>query len=148
MTRRTRFASWRWLGAIVATWVTVWACGGDKVTAPAPCDTFHGGFVAVGDSLPGTYDVRSICQGTKPDLVPPAASGTITITSTNFTADLTIQSQHQTISGTYMVNGEAIDVNLGLAHLVGTFRLRNDTLAVSGTAGTQRLSLVGVRPTS
>lgn len=125
------------------------ACGGDKATAPVPCDTFHGGFVALGDTLPGTYDVRSICQTNKPDLVPPAASGTITITGTNFTADLTIQGQHQPIiSGTYTLNGEAISVNLGIATLAGTFRLVHDTLSVSGTAGTQRLSLVGVRPTT
>ena len=125
--------------------LAVVACGGDKPTAPAPCDTFHGGVVAVSDSLPGTYDVRSVCQGTKPDLVAPAASGTITITHSNFMASLTIQGQSQTISGTYTTTGEAIDVNLGLAHLVGTFRLRNDTLAVSGASGTQNLSLIGKR---
>jgi hypothetical protein len=124
------------------------ACGGDKATAPAACDTFHGGIVAPADSLPGTYDVKSICQSNKPDLVPPAATGTITLTRTEFTAALNIQGQAQTISGTYTTAGETITVNLGLGQLVGTFRLRNDTLSVSGTAGTQRLSLVGVRPTS
>lgn len=120
-------------------------CGGDKVTAPAPCDTYHGGIAAMSDSLPGSYTLTSLCQGVKPDLVPPAATGTVTLTTTNFTADLTVNAQRQTISGTYTTSGETIDVSLGIGQLTGTFSLVNNTLKVSGVAGTQRLSLVATR---
>jgi hypothetical protein len=121
------------------------ACGGDKVAAPIPCDTYHGGIVAMPDSLPGTYSLTSLCQGAKPDLVPPTATGTLTITHSDFTASLTIRNQSQTISGTYTTTGETISVALTLAQLTGTFRLANDTLKVSGAVGTQTLSLVGAR---
>jgi len=123
------------------------ACGGDKVTAPAPCDTYHGGIVAMPDSLPGTYSLTSLCQGAKPDLRPPDAHGTLTLDATNFTASLTIQGQVQTISGTYTTTGETISVDLTLTQLTGTFRLAHDTLKVSGAVGPQTLSLVGTRAT-
>ena len=131
---------WSCCVALAAT-----ACGGDKVTAPAPCDTYHGGIAAVSDSLPGSYTLTSLCQGVKPDLVPPAATGTVTLTATNFDASLTINAQQQPISGTYTTSGETIDVNLGVTQLTGTFSLANNTLKVSGVAGTQRLSLVATR---
>ena len=119
------------------------ACGGDKATAPIPCDTYHGGIVAVPDSLPGTYDLKSVCSGMKPDQ--PGASGTVTITGTDFTASIGTT----TYSGMYTLsNPDVITVNLTSplpTQLVGTYRLRNDSLAVSGTVAGQRLSLVGTR---
>lgn len=121
------------------------ACGGDNATGPAPCDTYHGGIASTTDSLPGSYTLTSLCQGVKPDLVPPAATGTVTLTTTNFTASLTVNAQQQNISGTYTTSGEAIDVNLGVTQLTGTFSLANNTLKVSGVAGSQRLSLVATR---
>ena len=45
-------------------------------------------------------------------------------------------------------NPDGITVNLTSplpTQLAGTYRLRNDSLAVSGTVGGQRLSLVGTR---
>jgi hypothetical protein len=123
------------------------ACGGDKVAAPIPCDTYHAGIVVMPDSLPGTYTLTSLCQGAKPDLVPPTATGTITITHSDFTASLTIRGQSQTISGTYTTTGETIAVDLTLTQLTGTFRLANDTLKVSGAVGPQTLSFVGTRAT-
>ena len=97
------------------------------------------------DTLPGSYTLTSLCQGVKPDLVPPAATGTVTLTSGNFTASLTVNAQQQNITGTYTTSGETIDVNLGLSQLTGTFSLANNTLKVSGVAGSQRLSLVATR---
>ncbi len=121
------------------------ACGGDKATAPIPCDTYHGGIVAMPDSLPGTYDLKSVCSGMKPDQA--GASGTVTITGTDFTASIGTT----TYSGMYTLsNPDGITVNLTSplpTQLVGTYRLRNDSLAVSGTVGGQRLSLVGTRVT-
>ena len=140
MRRRISLWSLAWGVAIMAA-----ACGGDKVTAPAPCDTYHGGIVGTSDSLPGSYTLTSLCQGAKPDLVPPTATGMLTITHSDFTASLMIQGQSQTISGTYTTTGEAISVTLGLGQLTGTFRLANDTLSVSGAVGPQALSLVGTR---
>ena len=125
------------------------ACGGDKATAPIPCDTYHGGIVAVPDSLPGTYDLKSVCSGMKPDQA--GASGSVILTAANFTASITSQGSTTNYSGTYATsNPDGITVTLTIpasTQLVGTYRLRNDTLAVSGTVTltSQRLSLVGTR---
>jgi len=126
------------------------ACGGDKVAAPAPCDTYTGGLLT-GNSgqLPGTYTLRSVCSGVKPDQT--GASGSVTIAPPNFTASITNQGITTTYSGTYTTaDPDGITVNLTSplpTQLVGTYRLRNDSLAVSGTVGGQRLSLVGTRVT-
>ena len=118
------------------------SCGGDKVTAPLPCDTYTGGIIGTG-ALAGTYDLKSVCSGMKPDQ--PGTSGTVTITGTDFTASIGTT----TYSGMYTLsNPDGITVNLTSplpATFLGTFRLRNDSLAVSGTVGGQRLSLVGTR---
>ena len=122
------------------------ACGGDKVSAPLPCDTYTGGLLT-GNSgqLPGTYTLRSVCSGMKPDQ--PGASGSVVITDAAFTAVIGTT----TYSGMYTLsNPDGITVSLTSplpTQLVGTFRLRNDSLAVSGTVGGQRLSLVGTRVT-
>jgi len=119
------------------------ACGGEnKVTGPVPCDIYTGGIIGTG-ALPGTYDLKSVCSGVKPDQ--PGASGTVTITGTDFTASIGTT----TYSGMYTLsNPDVITVNLTSplpTQLVGTYRLRNDSLAVSGTVAGQRLSLVGTR---
>ena len=119
------------------------ACGGgNKVTGPVPCDIYTGGIIGTG-ALPGTYDLKSVCSGVKPDQ--PGASGTVTITGTDFTASIGTT----TYSGMYTLsNPDVITVNLTSplpTQLVGTYRLRNDSLAVSGTVAGQRLSLVGTR---
>ncbi len=125
------------------------ACGGDKATAPIPCDTYHGGIVAVPDSLPGTYHLKSVCSGMKPDQA--GASGSVILMGANFTASITSQGSTTNYSGTYATsNPDGITVTLTIpasTQLVGTYRLRNDTLAVSGTVTltSQRLSLVGTR---
>ncbi|HEU5261896.1 MAG TPA: hypothetical protein VFU41_10810 [Gemmatimonadales bacterium] len=123
------------------------ACGSDGGTGPVPCDTYTGGIVS--GALPGTYELVSFCQGQKPNLVPPAATGTVNITHSDFTAAITVQGQPTAISGTYTTIGQAITVTLSgvPAQFAGTFRLRNDTLAVSGVVGTLQLSLVGTRTT-
>jgi len=124
------------------------ACGGDKVTAPAPCDTYRGGIIGTG-ALPGSYTLKSFCSGTKPDQ--PGASGdNITITDVgDFTASVTSQGTTTTYSGTYGTTPpDGITVHLMSpvpTDLVGTYRLRNDSLAVSGTVVGQHLSLVGTR---
>jgi hypothetical protein len=122
------------------------ACGGDKVTAPLPCDTYTGGLLS--GTLPGTYTLTSLCQGTKPDLRAPDATGTVTIDQINFAASVTINGAPTTISGTYITSapdGITVDLSPLPVQFVGTYRLRNDTLSVSGAVGTQRLSLVGAR---
>ena len=127
------------------------ACGGDKVTGPAPCDTYTGGIIGAG-ALPGSYALKSFCSGTKPGQS--GASGdNITITGTdaagNFSASVTSQGTTTIYSGTYDTSPpDGITVHLtspATTDLVGTYRLRNDSLAVSGTVAGQRLSLVGTR---
>jgi len=136
---------WLWCVVLLAG-----ACGGDKVTAPVPCDTYTGG-VLTGNSgqLPGTYTLRSVCSGVKPDQA--GASGSVILTDANFAASITSQGSTTNYSGTYATSiPDGITVTLtspASTQLVGTYRLRNDTLAVSGTVTltSQRLSLVGTR---
>ena len=129
------------------------ACGGDKVSAPLPCDTYTGGLLS-GNSgqLPGSYTLKSFCSGTKPDQA--GASGDIiTITGTgaagDFSASVTSQGNTTNYNGTYSTTApDGITVHLTNpvpTDLVGTYRLRNDSLAVSGTVVGQRLSLIGTR---
>jgi len=124
--------------------LAVVACGGDKATGPVPCDTYTGG-VLTGNTggLPGSYVLRSYCQGHKPDV--PGGSGSVTISASDFTATI----GPTTYSGTYTTSApDGITVNLTSplpATFAGTYRLRNDSLAVSGAVGGQALSLVGTR---
>src|SRR5207247_3553398 len=82
------------------------ACGGDKVTGPVPCDTYRGGIIGTG-ALPGSYALKSVCSGMKPDQ--PGASGTVTITGTDCTASI----RTTTYSGMYTLsNPDGITLNL------------------------------------
>jgi len=134
----------RWSFCIVLAVVAAACGGGNKVTGPLPCDTYAGGILS-GNSgtLPGTYDLKSVCSGMKPDQ--PGAGGSVVITNADFTATIGTT----TYSGMYTLsNPDGITVNLTSplqTQLVGTYRLRNDSLAVSGTVAGQRLSLVGTR---
>ncbi len=121
------------------------ACGGDKATGPVPCDTYHGGIIGSA-ALVGTYYLKSFCQGMKPDLVPPAATGTVTITDVDFTASVTVQGTPTTIGGSYTTSGDAITVTLGPAvEFVGTYRVTTDSLYVSGAVGPQKFAFIGTR---
>jgi hypothetical protein len=145
LSRRFRPCSARGLTIALAATVAV-ACGGDKLTVPLPCDAYTGGLLS--GTLPGTYTLTSLCQGTKPELRPPEATGTVTIDQTTFTASVTMNGAPTTISGTYVTSapdGITVDLSPLPVQFVGSYRLRNDTLAVSGAVGTQRLSLVGAR---
>ena len=109
---------WSWCVVLLAG-----ACGGDKVAGPVPCDTYTGG-VLTGNSgqLPGTYTLRSVCSGVKPDQT--GASGSVTLTPPNFTASITSQGATTTYNGTYTLTApDGITVDLTspfLTQLVGT----------------------------
>jgi len=121
------------------------ACGGDKVAAPVPCDIYSGGSITSA-ALPGTYDLKSFCQGLKPNLVPPAATGTVTIDQVNFAASVTIQTSPIRISGTYTTSGDVITVTLApTVQFIGTYRVTTDSLYVSGVVGTQKYAFFGTR---
>src|SRR3989442_12833999 len=108
MANRRRWRRGR-LALVIAVGVAA-ACGGDRGTGPVPCDTYHGGIIGPA-TLPGTYDLRSFCQGMKPNVA--GASGTVTITATDFTADVTIQGTTTTYSSTYETSSpDGITVNL------------------------------------
>jgi hypothetical protein len=84
----------------------------------------------------------------KPDQA--GASGDIiTITAGDFSASITSHGTTTTYSGSYSTSPpDGITVHLTNpipTDLVGTYRLRNDSLAVSGAVAGQRLSLVGTR---
>ncbi len=132
------------LALVIAVRVAA-ACGGDKATGPVPCDTYHGGIIGSA-TLAGTYDLKSFCQGMKPDLVPPAATGTVTITDVDFTASVTVQGTPTTIGGSYSTSGDAITVTLApTVQFVGTYRVTTDSLYVSGALGGQKYAFIGTR---
>ena len=144
MANRRRWRRGR-LALVIAVGVAA-ACGGDKATGPVPCDTYHGGTIGSA-TLPGTYDLKSFCQGMKPNVA--GASGTVTITATDFTADVTIQGTTTTYSGTYVTSSpDGITVNLTSplpATFVGNYRVTTDSLYVSGAVGTEKFAFIGTR---
>jgi len=144
MVWRARFRRASLLGVLAAALGA--ACGGDKATGPVPCDTYHGGVIGSA-GLPGTYDLRSFCQGMKPNVA--GAGGTVTITPSAFTADVTLPSGTTTYSGAYTTSApDGITVNLTNplpATFVGTYRVTADSLYVSGTVGTQKFAFIGTR---
>ena len=144
MANRRRWRRGR-LALVIAVGVAA-ACGGDKATGPVSCDTYHGGIIGSA-TLPGTYDLKSFCQGMKPNVA--GASGTVTITSSDFTADVTIQGTTTTYSGTYVTSiPDGITVNLTLplpATFVGTYRVTIDSLYVSGAVGAEKFAFIGTR---
>ena len=144
MTRHGRWTAGGLVLAIAATAAA--ACGGgDAGTGPVPCSTYTGGIVGTA-ALPGTYTLKSFCQGMKPDLVPPAAKGTVTITDMDFTASVTVQGAPTNISGTYTTSGDAITVTLApMVQFVGTYRVTTDSLYVSGALGAQKYAFIGTR---
>ncbi len=134
------------LALVIAAALAI-ACGGDKATAPVPCDVYDGGNPS-GSSLAGGYALVSLCQGVKPALTPPAASGTLSMTETapgtgDFDATITITGQAaQTFAGPYTISGSAITVTLPIGHLAGTYTFSNDTLYVSTRSTGTLLSVV------
>jgi len=122
------------------------ACGGDNVSGPVPCNTYMGGVVS--GTLVGDYNLTSFCQGVKPDVA--GVSGTVSITPTEFTADVTRPSGTTTYSGAYTISdpdGITVVLNSPVAgpEFVGTYRVTTELLYVSGTVGTTKFSFIGTR---
>jgi len=140
----------RWLHTRLLSYcvaVAAVACGGDKATGPAPCDTYTGGVIGSA-TLVGTYDLTSFCEGMKPDVA--GVSGTVSITPTEFTADVTRPSGTTTYSGAYTISdpdGITVVLTSPVAGLefVGTYRVTTDALYVSGAVGTTKFSFIGTR---
>jgi len=124
------------------------ACGGsDKGTGPVPCDTYTGGIIG-STTLAGTYDLKSFCEGMKPNVA--GASGTVSITPTDFTADVTLPSGTTTYSGAYTISdpdGITVVLTSPVAgpEFVGTYRVTIDSLYVSGAVGTEKFAFIGTR---
>ncbi len=137
MTRRGRSRARAFALVIVAAGTA--ACGGDKGTAPTPCDTYNDGNLS-GASLVGGYELVSLCEGVKPDRA--GATGSLTLTADNFDATVTEGGQTQTFSGPYTISGSAITVTLLSGQLAGTFTFSHDTLYVSTLSTGTLLSVV------
>ena len=83
--------------------------------------------------LAGTYDLVSITfQGT-PTLSPPVATGTLTLSLTNYSVTLTLPTGQEVDSGTYTVSGNTWTQSSTVQPVqsVGTATLSHDTLSVN-----------------
>ncbi len=98
--------------------------------------------------LSGTYSLQSLTQSGL-TLGPPLATGTLTLTSTNYTLNLSInipgqQAEQIQDAGTYTTSGSSwtqTSTTLGVQS-VGTFSLSNGVLTVSVTTQGQASSSV------
>lgn len=90
-------------------------------------------------ALVGTYSLLSLTQGGT-TLGPPAATGTLTLTSSNYTVHLVIMTGPTTVdtvndAGTYTVSGTSWTQtsSQGQGQSIGSYTLNADTLAVNVT---------------
>jgi hypothetical protein len=85
------------LGLALLVSVSLAACSGyDSGTDPNPTD------------LSGNYTLTSYKLGDAPALTPPIATGSLTLTSTRYTVNLTIAGQPASDNGTYSISGNQI----------------------------------------
>lgn len=103
-------------------------------------------------ALVGSYDLLSITMAGQPTVGAPYATGTMAMTASTYTVDLTIAFPGQpTIdiqdAGTYTVSGNQITQTSTVQDIqsVGTYELANDTLTVDVTAAGQQTVTVWLK---
>jgi len=95
--------------------------------------------------LAGTYDLVSITFQGSPPLSPPAATGTLTLTLTDYKVTLSLPPDAQEVdSGTYTVSGNQWTQSSSVQPVqsVGTAALSHDTLSVNVTTAGMQVSNV------
>ncbi len=132
---RTHFLG-RTLGGLALAVVLLVGCSGGDSTGPAPSTDFS-----------GTYTLQSLTAAGL-TIVPPLASGTLTLTATNYTFDVTVTvpgqpTIHMQDTGTYSFSGASWTQNSSATgQTVGTYSKQGSTLTFNMTQQGQATTTV------
>jgi hypothetical protein len=127
-----------WLvAAAVMAVVAGTACGSSGPTNP--------GLTAA--ELVGTYDLASLTLDNDPPLVPPEATGTLTLALSTYNVTLNLPNGTQVDSGTWSVSGSTWTQSSSTQAIQeqGTASLSHDTLTVNLNAAGTQISSVWVK---
>jgi hypothetical protein len=118
-----RFRGWFALAAAASATLGALGCSDNSTTGPSV-------------NLSGTYSLVSIQFPPQPVLMPPAATGTFTLTTTTYTLHLVVQGQGTVDdNGTYSINGSNWSQSSATTgQATGTYSLNGNTLTVNATA--------------
>ena len=127
---------WLVVAAVIAV-VAGTACGSSGPTNP--------GLTAA--ELVGTYDLASLTLDNDPPLVPPEATGTLTLALSTYNVTLNLPSGTQVDSGTWSVSGSTWTQSSSTQAIQeqGTASLSHDTLTVNLNAAGTQISSVWVK---
>jgi len=137
MSQRVRVRrGWLVVAAVMAV-VAGTACGSSGPTNP--------GLTAA--ELVGTYDLASLTLDNDPPLVPPQATGTLTLALSTYNVTLNLPSGTQVDSGTWSVSGSTWTQSSSTQAIQeqGTASLSHDTLTVNLNAAGTQISSVWVK---
>jgi hypothetical protein len=137
MSQRVRVRRGWLVAAAVMAVVAGTACGSSGPTNP--------GLTAA--ELVGTYDLASLTLDNDPPLVPPEATGTLTLALSTYNVTLNLPSGTQVDSGTWSVSGSTWTQSSSTQAIQeqGTAKLSHDTLTVNLNAAGTQISSVWVK---
>ena len=137
MSQRARVRRGWLVAAAVMAVVAGTACGSSGPTNP--------GLTAA--ELVGTYDLASLTLDNDPPLVPPEATGTLTLALSTYNVTLNLPSGTQVDSGTWSVSGSTWTQSSSTQAIQeqGTASLSHDTLTVNLNAAGTQISSVWVK---
>jgi len=137
MSQRVRVRRGWLVAAAVMAVVAGTACGSSGSTNP--------GLTAA--ELVGTYDLASLTLDNDPPLVPPQATGTLTLALSTYNVTLNLPSGTQVDSGTWSVSGSTWTQSSSTQAIQeqGTAKLSHDTLTVNLNAAGTQISSVWVK---
>jgi hypothetical protein len=137
MSQRVRVRRGWLVAAAVMAVVAGTACGSSGPTNP--------GLTAA--ELVGTYDLASLTLDNDPPLVPPQATGTLTLALSTYNVTLNLPSGTQVDSGTWSVSGSTWTQSSSTQAIQeqGTASLSHDTLTVNLNAAGTQISSVWVK---
>jgi len=137
MSQRVRVRRGWLVAAAVMAVVAGTACGSSGPTNP--------GLTAA--ELVGTYDLSSLTLDNDPPLVPPEATGTLTLALSTYNVTLNLPSGTQVDSGTWSVSGSTWTQSSSTQAIQeqGTASLSHDTLTVNLNAAGTQISSVWVK---
>jgi len=137
MSQRVRVRRGWLVAAAVMAVVAGTACGSSGPTNP--------GLTAA--ELVGTYDLASLTLDNDPPLVPPEATGTLTLALSTYNVTLNLPNGTQVDSGTWSVSGSTWTQSSSTQAIQeqGTASLSHDTLTVNLNAAGTQISSVWVK---